>query len=127
VLLTTPKEMVSANGEDFFKILAIHQVRLSNPFRASFRRNGRIFSNDRRMANMVDRASDFDTTGAWNGSELDVRFIAKEVCRGASKYIIRFAHCSSRVCLLFKRMMSKYQTRFRYFSLEGDMHATQYF
>jgi len=97
VLLTTPKEMVSANGEDFLKILAIHQVRLSNPFRASFGRNGRIFGNERRMANMVDHVSDFDSTGAWNDSELDVRFIAKEVCRGASKYITRFAHCPSRL------------------------------
>jgi len=116
--------MVSANGEDFLKILAIHQVRLSNPFRASFGRNGRIFGNDRRMANMVDRVSDFDSTGAWNDSELGVRFIAKEVWLAN---ISPGSHTARADCSILKRMESKYRTRFRDFSLEGDMHATQYF
>ncbi|KAE8884816.1 hypothetical protein PF003_g31074 [Phytophthora fragariae] len=132
--MTTPKEIALITHGAFAELFSRHEDRLTRQYGDSV--TGKIWAQhrslkneyqvDRRLRNNVDRLSKLQTTEACGDLDFDRRFGELKTFALGLASIPAGTHSVESDFSVLKRVKSKHRGQLTNFSLEGELHASQY-
>ncbi|KAE8991999.1 hypothetical protein PF011_g17719 [Phytophthora fragariae] len=133
--LSTPKALVDASDNEFAASLDLHVQRLSYQYGSAIvskiwtqrRMLKEEYNTSRSLKNMVDRVSTLHVNEAWSDNDFTRRFADLKTFAIGLASVPPGTHTVESDFSILRRVRNKQRTRLTNFSMEGEMHATQFF